>query len=87
MDGRPVTLKTTIIFDAETFDGYPIQFRWEPDSLTINVFTGLRDSINDPLEDEIEIDAITIGKPELAAARWACNYWLDSKRWPEALPR
>jgi hypothetical protein len=29
---------TTIVFDTQTADGYPLQFRWNG-SLTINVFT------------------------------------------------
>lgn len=75
---------TTIVFDTTTGDGYPLQFRYNG-SLTINVFTGLREKDYGPLEDEVEIDVMTISEPSMAHARDAVQEWLtrDTAEIPE----
>lgn len=65
---------TTIVFDTNTADGYPLQFRYNG-SLTINVYTGLRDGRSGPLEDEVEIDVITLSEPGVTNAREAVKGW------------
>jgi hypothetical protein len=68
---------TTIVFDTQTADGYPLQFRWNG-SLTINVFTGLREGEYGPLEDEVEIDVMTLSESSMANARRAVEEWLGA---------
>lgn len=68
-------MRTTVHFDTETFDGYPIQFRYN-NSLTINVFTGLRDGPLGELEDAVEIDIMTLSEEGIDKAREACSEWI-----------
>lgn len=69
-------IKTSIVFDAETYDGYPLQF-WYNGSLTINVFTGIRDSIEEELQDRVEVDVMTISNPGLVNALAAVRLYVD----------
>ena len=68
---------TTTVFDTNTADGYPLQFRYNG-SLTINVFTGLREGRYGPLEDEVEIDVMTLSDPGVDNARRAVEGWLGA---------
>lgn len=68
-------IRTTIVFDVETSDGYPMQFRYNG-SLTINVYTGLIDDDGEFI-DPVEIDVITLSEPSLALARSTVEEWVD----------
>lgn len=70
-------IRTTIVFDAETFDGYPMQFRYNG-SLTINVYTGLRDDDGEFI-DPVEVDIMTLSEPSIDHARAAVQEWLDER--------
>lgn len=66
-------IRTTIVFDTETYDGYPMQFRYNG-SLTINVYTGLRE--DGQFIDAVEVDVMTLSEPSMTGARMAVEAWL-----------
>lgn len=71
---------TQLIWQGETHDGYPVQFRWNM-SKTINIFTGLVE--DGDFIDAVEFDIITIGSTEAATVEQveaAINDWFDYRR-------
>jgi hypothetical protein len=70
-----------MIWTTTTFDGYPLQFRWNM-SKTINIFTGLIDDDGDFI-DAVEVDIISLStdgdRATLTEANKAVKEWLTSR--------
>jgi len=69
-------IRTTVIFDSSTFDGYPLQFRYDL-NLRITVFTGIID-VDDEFIDPSEVDTILLGEPGIDKATDAVKEWLTN---------